>query len=147
MQTRTSHEDEQAVRKAAAQFYTALNAMLAGDPNPLKEVYSHADDVTYMGAAGDFRIGWDQVYADWQAQADMVPGGQAAPVDIHVTVGQDMAVTQNYTRGEVKNQAGKFQKTLLRETCVFRQEDGKWKMIAHHADALPFLVEWRASLA
>jgi len=41
--------DNKAVREAAEQFYFALYAMFAGDWKPIKKVWSHADDVTYMG--------------------------------------------------------------------------------------------------
>ena len=58
-----SEADEGAVRHANEQFYSALNAMFAGDLAPMKKVWSHADDVTYMGPSGGFRVGWDQVLA------------------------------------------------------------------------------------
>ena len=64
-----SAEDGKAVRDAAMQWYVALNAMLKGDPEPFAALYSHADDVTYMGAEGGMRVGWDATYADWKAQA------------------------------------------------------------------------------
>lgn len=139
-------DDEKEIREAIALFYSSLNAMLAGDPEPAKKLWSHADDVTYMGAAGGFRIGWNQVYADWKSQGDMKQGGKVEPSHIRITIGQDIAITQNSTRGEVKNEEGEWQKTELRETSVFRKEDGKWKMIGHHADALHFLVKWRADM-
>ena len=44
--------DETAVRAASEQFYDALNAIFRGDLTPMEEVWSHADDVTYMGARG-----------------------------------------------------------------------------------------------
>ena len=56
---------------AAARFYAALNAMFEGDLAPMVEVWSHADDVTYMGPDGGFQVGWKQVLADWEKQAAM----------------------------------------------------------------------------
>jgi len=47
-----SGDDEQAVREAAAKFYSALNVMFSGDAGPMKDVWSHAADVTYMGPGG-----------------------------------------------------------------------------------------------
>ena len=35
--------DEQAVRRAAAQFYEALNSIFRGDAGPMAAVWSHAD--------------------------------------------------------------------------------------------------------
>jgi hypothetical protein len=61
-----SADDGKAVRDAAMQWYVALNAMLKGDPEPFAALYSHADDVTYMGAEGGMRVGWAAAYADWK---------------------------------------------------------------------------------
>ena len=46
--------DEKAVRETAAQFYRALNVMFAGELEPMKQVWSHAEDVTYMGPVNFF---------------------------------------------------------------------------------------------
>jgi len=136
-----SDDDEKAVIKAAEQFYTALNAMFAGDLAPMKEVWSHADDVTYMGPAGGFRIGWAQVLADWEAQAAMDLGGQVRPRDMRVMVGRDLAVVSNYEIGENVGPQGEARRVEIRATNLFRKEDGKWKMVGHHTDTLPFLQE------
>ena len=37
-----SGDEEQAVRDAAAKFYSALNVMFSGDAGPMKDVWSHA---------------------------------------------------------------------------------------------------------
>ena len=48
--------NEKAVMDAAAQSYAALNAMFTGELCPMKQAWSHADDVTYMGGpAGELR--------------------------------------------------------------------------------------------
>jgi hypothetical protein len=49
--------DEAAVLAANEAWYMALNAMLNGDPAPFADVYSHADDVSYMSAEGGLRVG------------------------------------------------------------------------------------------
>lgn len=131
-------EDERAVRAAVEQWFVVLNAMLNGDPKPFADLYSHADDVTYMGAEGTYRTGWEATHADWQAQAQKSNGGTVEGADIHVVVGGNLAVAAHYTTGTVKQPNGKTAKTAVRETSVFRKEDGQWRMIAHHADGLPF---------
>ena len=95
------------------QFCGALNAMLSGDPDPLRDVYSHADDVTYLGAKGDFQVGWDQVFADWKAQASNCPGGEAEFTNIQITVRQDMATVQHKTKGHIKHLVGTLEETYL----------------------------------
>ncbi len=138
---RAAGSDEQAVRAAVDQWFVVLNAMLNGDPEPIADLYSHADDVTYMGAEGTYRIGWPATYADWQAQAEKSTGGEVEGVDIHIVVNGAMAVAQHITKGLVRKPDGVMADTSVRETSVFRKEDGEWKMIAHHADGLPYWEE------
>ena len=137
--TLASEEDEKAVMNAVAQFYAALNTMFTGNVDPMKEVWSHADDVTYMGPGGGFQVGWDKVLENWEAQAAMKLGGKVEAADMRITVGRDIAVTNNYEKGENTNARGEVQKVSIRATNVFRKEDGKWKMIGHHTDLLPYL--------
>jgi ketosteroid isomerase-like protein len=133
--------DEKAVIEAAAQFYAALNAMFTGDLGPMKEVWSHAEDVAYMGPFGGFQVGWDQVFAKWEAQAAMKLGGEVKPEDMQITVRQDLAVVYNYEKGENIDAEGKLRRVSIRATNLFRYEDGKRKMIGHHTDLLPFLEQ------
>jgi len=56
-----SVEYEKEVRMAAEQLYAALNSMFEGDLDPMIEVWSHADDVTYMGPSGGILVGWEEV--------------------------------------------------------------------------------------
>jgi hypothetical protein len=57
----TSGADEQLVKDAVAEFYSALNVMFTGDAAPMKAVWSHADDVIYMGPGGEMIQGWPAV--------------------------------------------------------------------------------------
>ena len=137
--TRAIEAEEQAVRQSVEQFYAALNAMFTGELGPMQEVWSHAEDVTFMGPGGGFRIGWEQVRADWETQAARKLGGKVKPEEIHITVGSELAVVHNYEKGENTPVEGKPQQVSIRATSLFRKEDGKWKMIGHHTDLLPFL--------
>ena len=136
-----AEKDEQGVRQAVAQFYTALNTMFTGELGPMKEVWSHANDATYMGPGGGFQVGWDQVLAEWEAQAAKKLGGKVEPADIRITAGQDLAIVSDIEKGENTNAAGKVEKVSIRATNLFRKERGKWKMIGHHTDLLPYLAK------
>ena len=136
-----SGDDEQAVREAAAKFYSALNVMFKGDAGPMKDVWSHAPDVMYMGPGGGLTQGWPAVLAVWEEQAALKLGGDVQPADLHVTVGQDLALTNSWERGQNVGADGKVEAVSIRATNVFRKEGGSWKMISHHTDLLPFLVK------
>lgn len=134
-----SQDGETAVRNAAAGFYSALNVLFTGKMEPMRDVWSHADDVTYMGPDGPFLVGWRLVSEDLEKQAAMKLGGHIEPDQMHITAGQEIAVVENYEKGENTNARGKPEKVSLRATGVFRKEDGQWKMIGHHTDLLPYL--------
>jgi ketosteroid isomerase-like protein len=127
-----------AVRRANEMFYAALNAMFKGNVAPMKKIWSHADDVTYLGPDGSFRVGWEATLKDWQKQAAMKLDGKVEPKEIHITVGRDLAAAHNYEVGENVID-GKPTKVKIRATNLYRKEDGEWKMIGHHTDVLPFL--------
>jgi len=131
--------ESKGVEAATAQFYAALNTLFTGDAGPMSDLWSHGDDVTYMGPIGGFQVGWDQVLANWREQAALKLGGKVKPRDIRITLGRDLAVVHNYEIGENIAAKGKPEKVSIRATSVFRKESGTWKMIGHHTDLLPFL--------
>jgi len=134
-------DEEKAVMAAVDQFYAALNAMFVGELEPMVEVWSHADDVTYMGPMGGFQVGWPAVLEQWKGTAEMKLGGSVLPADLRVTMSGDLALTHNYEVGENTNAKGAVEKVSIRVTNVFRKEGGSWKMIGHHTDLLPYLVQ------
>mgnify|MGYP003392420201 CR=1 FL=1 len=136
---RAADDDKKAVMNAEAQFYVALNQFFTGNLDQMKEVWSHADDVTYMGPGGGLLVGWDEVLKEWQSQAALKLGGKVEAADVQITVGQDIAVVSNYENGENTNANGKTVKVSIRATNIFRKEGWKWKMIGHHTDLLPYL--------
>ena len=130
-------DDKAAVQAANEAWYIALNAMLNGDPAPFAEVYSHAEDVSYMSAEGGLRVGWDATWRDWQAQAKSARGGRVEEVKNHIIVQGDMAVVQTMQKAVVNNAQGPGVEQEARETSVLRREESGWKIVAHHADVLP----------
>jgi ketosteroid isomerase-like protein len=135
-----STDDEKALKDAVAGFYAALDALFIGDARPMRAVWSHADDVTYMGPDGGFEVGWNEVEAVWDKQAALRLGGKVSPSDMRITVGHDLAVTHNFEKGENTNTGSGTVSVSIRATNLFRKEDGSWKMIGHHTDLLPFLA-------
>lgn len=131
--------DEESVTKATEQFYVALNAMFTGDVAPMEAVWSHTDDVTFMGPDGTLLTGWEQVRAGWQKQAAMKLGGHVAPESVRIILGKDLAAEFNFEKGTNTNADGKTQTVSIRSSKVFRNENGAWKLISHHADPLPFM--------
>ena len=61
-----SEQDQQKVRTAAKQFYAALNKLFTGEVEPMNKVWSHQDDITFMGPDGSFLRGWKPIAAEWK---------------------------------------------------------------------------------
>lgn len=95
--------------------------------------------MTYLGANYSLYAGWEEVLADWRAQAALNLKGDINPVDVHVTLGQDFAATTCYVRGHNFDLGGERHEVAIRDTNLFRKEGGAWKMVGHHSDPLPFV--------
>jgi len=134
-----SDNEEQAVRVALDGFYASLNVMFIGDPNPAKAVWSHSEDIAYMGAGGGYQVGWKAMYADWVKQANLKIGGKVEISNVVITVDKDLAVTHQLVKSADVEPSGINKNDALRASSVFRKEDGKWKMIGHHVDVIPDL--------
>jgi ketosteroid isomerase-like protein len=66
-------------------------------------------------------------------------GGTVRPEGFHVMMGQDLAIVQNYEKGENLNTGEGPQIVSIRATNLFRKEAGAWKMVGHHTDLLPYM--------
>jgi len=130
--------DKQELLAANEGFYTALNALFKGEVAPMEQVWSHSEDVNYMGPDGLRQLGWKAVLADWKTQAEKRLGGTVKMDQPQVQVGGIIGVITGIEVGE-NMVDGKPQKVSIRTTSVFRKEAGKWKMIGHHTDKLPYL--------
>lgn len=135
---RAADDDTQAVKAALTGFHEALNKLFTGDAAAIKAVWSHADDVTYMGPMGDMQVGWSQVEPYWDRQAAKKLGGRVDAADVHVTSSPTLAVAHYYEKGENVID-GKPQPVNIRATTTFRKEGGRWKVIGHHTDTLAYL--------
>ncbi len=49
--------------------------VFTGKIEPMTQVWSHADDITYMGPLGGFQKGWEAVLENWTYQAGQKLGG------------------------------------------------------------------------
>ncbi len=133
--------EERAVIYATMQFYTALEGEYKDKPEIISEMWSQGDDVTYMGADGGYDIGWAAAYSAWQTQSAKHFPIKVQPTNLVVTVGPELAVAHNYVEA-VTGKADSAKGTSdikLRATTVFRKENGKWKVIGHHVDAIPMI--------
>ena len=138
-----SQEDE--VRQASTHFYGALNRMLDGDNAPLADVWSHDATVTTFHPIGGRQTGWDEVRGSFEGVAGLSSGGHAELRDQSVHVSGDLAYETGVERGEA-TLAGEHIEIDQRVTNVYRREAGGWKIVHHHTDLSPAMLELLARL-
>jgi ketosteroid isomerase-like protein len=133
-----STEDE--VRKASEQFYAALNRMANGDARPLADIWSQGADVTTMHPIGGREVGWDKVRASFAQVAEIASDGRIRLDDQLIRVIGDVAYELGSERGQAKF-AGQQVSLDHRVTNIYRREAGSWKLVHHHTDVSPAMLD------
>jgi ketosteroid isomerase-like protein len=133
-----SAEDE--VREASMQFYAALNQMLNGDAQPLTEIWSHSDSVVTMHPIGGRQVGWNEVWEAWEQVAQASSEGTVQLNDQLIRVAGDVAYEVGVESAEFKL-GGEKVDGQIRVTNIYQREDGAWKVMHHHTDVVPAMVE------
>ena len=123
------------LESATATFYDALNAMLGGDVAPMLDLWSHADDITYMSPFGELLVGWEPISESWQAQAQQRLGGRVNPEELRHFESDTLGFAVGFERGSIEID-GSPTPVNIRATSMYRVEDGRWMMIGHHTDPL-----------
>ena len=128
------------VRAASARFYQALNDMANGDARSMADCWSHDASVTTMHPIGGREIGWDQVRASFEGVAGVASDGRVSLRDQRIEVVGDLAYEIGVEQGEF-TVAGERLSIEHRVTNIYRREVGGWKIVHHHTDISPAMVE------
>ena len=128
------------VRKASKQFYAGLNRMLHGDAAPLADIWSHSASVTAMHPIGGRNVGWDAVRASFEQVAELASDGKVELKDQLIRVVGDVAFEAGVEFGQLKL-AGHPVSIEHRVTNIYQREAGAWKIIHHHTDTSPQMLD------
>ena len=131
---------ETEVRAASAKFYSALNRITKGEAGSMTDVWSHGAQVSAFHPIGGRDIGWDKVGGSFDQVAKIAADGQVKLVDQILQVGSDMALETGTERGQLVL-AGLQAAIDHRVTNVYRKEAGGWKLVHHHTDTSPAMME------
>ncbi len=114
----------------------ADTALHNGDPAPRKELWSHNEPVTVLGAAKTVS-GWSEVAQlfDWLG-GNFSKGAYEIEV-IAAGVSGDLGYVVGHERTTASVSGGPPADYELRVTLIFRREGGEWKEVHRHADAWP----------
>jgi ketosteroid isomerase-like protein len=132
--------EEERVRKASEQFYSALSNMTSGDAKALNDVWSHSQSVTTMHPIGGQETGWDKVQRSWQKVSEVSKHGKVRLTNQVINVSGDMAYELGVEQGSMEL-GGKQINIDHRVTNIYRLENGNWKIVHHHCDVAPAMVE------
>ena len=131
---------EDGVRAASTQFYTALNRMVAGDTAAMDDIWSHDTSVTAMHPIGGRQTGWDEVRESFAQVGQIATGGRVELRDQYIEVGDDLAYEIGIEQGQAII-AGEPVELEHRVTNVYRREGSEWRLVHHHTDLSPGMLE------
>jgi ketosteroid isomerase-like protein len=133
-----SAEDE--VGAASAKFYAALNSMAQGDARPISDIWSHSDTVTTMHPIGGEQTGWKAVRESFEQVSGVATDGRVELADQVIHTGGELAYETGTERGTLKV-AGEQVTIDQRVTNVYRREPDGWKIVHHHTDLSPAMLD------
>ena len=119
------------LEEVVAQCRHALNGFVAGNPGPVKALFSHSDDVSLANPWGPPWRGWAQVSQALDAGAARFSDGELAAVDeVARYVTPDLACFLDTERWLARvDGSADVVPFALRVTSVFRREDSTWKIV------------------
>ncbi len=124
--------------QAIEQYHRALQAYVAGDVEPVMQLFSRRDDVTLANPLGPPVRGWNQVEEAGRRAAAQVREGEANHFErISEFATADLGYIVEIHRGRAKL-GGLAERApfALRITTIFRREDGEWRIAHRHADPI-----------
>jgi ketosteroid isomerase-like protein len=120
------------------QYYRAQGEFLRGNPEPVKDIFSHTEDVTLANPYGPPVRGFDEVAKVVEHAASLRRDGEFVEWQIVAKcVTAKLAYVVQIERAEAKVGAREEITPLaVRATMIFRPEDGTWKVVHRHADPI-----------
>ena len=127
------------VDKLIERFHLAAQGeVVRGNPEPVKKLCSHREDVTLNNPFPPPAHGWEQVAATIERAASQFRDGEFVSAEIiEKNVTPELAYVVEIERAEAKVGGGEdIAPFTLRATMIFRPEDGEWKIVHRHADPI-----------
>ena len=129
---------EQSLDEVIKQTHLALREFVKGNPEPMKLMFSHREDVTLANPFGHPKRGWKQVSQIMDRAASLLKDGEIPSFDIvakYVTPDLAFIVEMEWQKAKIGGRQD-ISPAPLRVTMIFRPEDGTWKIVHRHADPI-----------
>jgi ketosteroid isomerase-like protein len=123
---------------AIDQDHRATNALMQGDPEPKKRMFSRRDDVTLANPFGPPARGRNQVEETLDRAASQLRDGEPIRYErISKYATAEVAYILEIERNRVKiDSSDEMAPVSLRATTIYRREDGGWRIVHRHADPI-----------
>ncbi len=119
------------------QYQHVLTTFLKGNPEPLKQLWSHKEDVTLLNPFGTLNKGWRQVTKTLDHVSSQTQEGEITFEMLSKYETSDLAYIVEVEKTKARLAKGKESTDFeLRVTTIFRHEDDGWKIVHRHADQL-----------
>jgi len=114
----------------------ALDQIAKGNAEGYKKLLSTQDDISLGNPFGGFARGWNEVVERIERAASLYRDGEVVSFEtVSQYVGDDLAYTVEIERFKTKvGGAAEPHEVALRVTCIYRREEGTWKLLHRHAD-------------
>ena len=106
----------------------------------MADIWSHGAAVSTMHPIGGRETGWDEVRGSFEGVAGLASGGHAELRDQRIQVAGDMAYEVGIEHGQA-TLAGERISIDQRVTNIYRREADGWKIVHHHADLSPAMLD------
>ena len=118
--------------------HLALGEIVNGNPEPLKEIYSHRDDVSLANPFGPPVRGWDEAARTMERAASNYRDGEIVSFEnVAKYVTSELAYIVEVERYRAKVGGSEdITPVSLRVTSILRPEEGTWKIVHRHADPI-----------
>jgi ketosteroid isomerase-like protein len=118
------------------QWQLAAGEFVKGNPEPVKKLWSHKEDVTLANPYGPPVRGFDEVAKTIEHAASLRRDGEFLGSEIVAKyVSAELAYVVQLERAKVGARED-IAPIATRSTMIFRPEAGTWKMVHRHADPI-----------
>ena len=119
-------------------YHRSVEALIQGDPEPQRVLWSRRDDVTLANPYGPPVKGWERVCQVAASAALLLRDGEGLTFDrISGYETADLAYEVGIQRFRAKlSGAHDMAPVALRVTTIFRREEDGWKIVHRHADTI-----------
>jgi len=120
-----------------ADFHRAASAFARGDPEPVKRLFSKADDVTLANPFGPAVRGWAAVARALDSASSQFREGHVSEITNIASYATPELVTNLDTeKWFARVGGGELTEFNLRVTTTFRSEAEGWRIVHRHADPI-----------